>query len=95
MQTYTNPAFPNKTFRRLEVGERPKKGDFQDYWRDERWEPVDEDSFPIAEDECAFYYREITSETLLTTDQRLDIILAKLERIDAVLAKLNTNDNDK
>ena len=87
MKIYTNPQFPGKTFRRLEVGEELQLGDAQDYWGDGNWEPVQPPYIPLTGDDVGDYYREIS-----TTD-RADLLLARIneviQKLDAVLAKLN------
>jgi hypothetical protein len=98
MQTYINPAFPGKTFRRLEVGEVIREGDyacsaFASFELGDIWTAFSVD-LPVVKNDEVHYYREITASTSFTTDQRLDLILSKLERIDAVLAGFNKEDND-
>jgi hypothetical protein len=84
VKTYTNPQFPGKTFRRLEVGEIKQEGDYITFGS-ENWNLTVSAGDPTPEHHEM--YREISPE------DRADLLLARIneviQKLDAVLAKLN------
>lgn len=83
MKTYTNPAFPGKTFRRLEVGEIKQVGDYIAHYGEE-WRLTMSAGFKTPESHEV--YREIPTPTLDPSALMLQRIEQKL---DSALAKLN------
>ena len=91
MKTYTNPQFPGKTFRRLEVGEEIQDGDLMNakiHRQDSGWMGAYAHvGATTKHGDLLYFYREIS-----TTD-RADLLLARIneviQKLDAVLAKLN------
>jgi hypothetical protein len=84
VKTYTNPQFPGKTFRRLEVGEIKQEGDYINFGGG-NWNLTICAGDPTPEPHEM--YREISPE------DRADLLLARIneviQKLDAVLAKLN------
>ena len=92
MNTYTNPQFPGKTFRRLEVGEKIQKTDFccettnnqSSVWKGcASLAGLVVESYEGEMVDPLYYYREIFAEdpsalTLQRIEQKLDAVLAKL-----------------
>jgi uncharacterized membrane protein len=85
MKTYTNPQFPGKMFRRLEVGEEVRQGDWIGLFEQTTdWaEYRDSVGVTVPMDQLYRYYREISKPDpsalmLQRIEQKLDSALAKL-----------------